>query len=117
MLGVLSEGSGEDSIMTPVLRTALALGLSMSAQRLAPAAYAQDPQEILPCRVGQGQTTVAVGRMSLSACLRSIHARFGTGTWGPKEIAIDQGGVVRIDGEARGVLRPHDGSIEDIQRQ
>jgi hypothetical protein len=103
--------------VTPALRTALALGLGVSSHALAPAVGAQDRQEVLPCRVGQGQTTVAVGRMALGACLRTIHARAGTGTWGPHRIEVGQGGRVRIDGEDLGVLRPHDGSIEDIQRR
>ena len=113
----MSERSGEKAIRLPVLRTALALGLGVSTQALSPAVRAQDRQELLPCRVGQGQTTVAVGRMTLSACLRTIYARIGTGAWGPNRIEIEQGGRVRINGEDFGVLRPHDGSIEDIQRR
>jgi hypothetical protein len=103
--------------MMPVLRTALALGLGVSSQGLAPAARAQDQQELLPCRVRQGEATVPVGRMALSACLRTTYARTGTGAWGPNRIEIEQGGRVRINGEDFGVLRPHDGSIEEVQRR
>jgi hypothetical protein len=67
--------------MTPALRTALALGLGLSSQGLAPAVRAQDRQELLPCRVRQGQTTVALGRMTLSACLRTTGGYDGRPCW------------------------------------
>jgi hypothetical protein len=99
------------------LRTALAFGLGLSSQCLVPAARAQDRQDVMPCRVRQGQTTVAVGRMTLSACLRVIYARVDSGTWGPHRIEIEHGGRVRVDDQAFGVLQPHDGSLEDIHRR
>jgi hypothetical protein len=37
-------------------------------------------------------------------------------TWHDR-IEIEHGGRVRIDGEDFGVLRPHDGSIEDLRRR
>jgi hypothetical protein len=100
-----------------MIRTVLALVLGLSSSGLAPAAGAQDQQEVLPCRVCQGQTTVATGRMILSTCLRTIYARAVTGTWGRHEIEIAQDGRVRIDSEDFGLLRAHGGSIEDVQRR
>ena len=53
--------------------------------------------------------------MTLGACLRTIHARAGTDTWGPYEVEVDADGRVRVNGEEVGVLRetPGDGPMEE----
>jgi hypothetical protein len=94
-----------------------ALGFVLWQHGLMKTAGAQDQQDLMPCRVQQGQTTVAVGNINLSACLRIVYARAGSGTWGSHRIEIEHGGRVQIDGQPIGLLRPHDGSLDDFQRR
>jgi hypothetical protein len=106
--------------MRPALRTILALGLGLWLQGLAQGAVAQQRQpEVAPCRVRQGDRgapgdrSVVVGNATLGACMRTILAGSGTGTWGPYEIEVGADGQVHINGEAVGVLRKPDGADED----